>query len=110
MYNEFRKDFYIPCPEINKMTPQEVSAFRKELDGIKIRYASIFLICRTLLTIRGKNCPNPVKTFLQCGLKPKIVGVLERYEYTKPTPIQAQAIPAVMSGLDVIGIAKTGTR
>lgn len=94
VYNEFRKDFYIPCPEINKMTPQEVSAFRKELDGIKIR---------------GKNCPNPVKTFLQCGLKPKIVGVLERYEYTKPTPIQAQAIPAVMSGLDVIGIAKTGS-
>lgn len=32
-----------------------------------------------------------------------------RLEYTKPTAIQAQAIPAIMSGRDVIGIAKTGS-
>lgn len=32
-----------------------------------------------------------------------------RHNYVKPTPIQAQAIPAVMSGRDVIGIAKTGS-
>ena len=30
-------------------------------------------------------------------------------KYEKPTPIQCQAIPAVMSGRDVIGIAKTGS-
>ena len=29
--------------------------------------------------------------------------------YTTPTPIQAQAIPAVMEGRDVLGIAQTGT-
>ena len=29
--------------------------------------------------------------------------------FEKPTPIQAQAIPAIMSGRDVIGIAKTGS-
>lgn len=32
-----------------------------------------------------------------------------RNDYAKPTPIQAQAIPAIMSGRDVIGIAKTGS-
>ena len=32
-----------------------------------------------------------------------------RNKYEKPTPIQAQAIPAVMSGRDLIGIAKTGS-
>lgn len=32
-----------------------------------------------------------------------------RQSYEKPTPIQAQAIPAVMSGRDLIGIAKTGS-
>lgn len=32
-----------------------------------------------------------------------------RLEYKKPTPIQSQAIPAIMSGRDVIGIAKTGS-
>jgi hypothetical protein len=29
--------------------------------------------------------------------------------YQKPTPIQAQAIPSILSGRDVIGIAKTGS-
>lgn len=32
-----------------------------------------------------------------------------RQNYEKPTPIQAQAIPAIMAGKDVIGIAKTGS-
>lgn len=32
-----------------------------------------------------------------------------RHGYEKPTPIQSQAIPAVMSGRDLIGIAKTGS-
>jgi ATP-dependent RNA helicase DDX46/PRP5 len=35
--------------------------------------------------------------------------VLKKYEIEKPTPIQAQALPAIMSGRDVIGIAKTGS-
>jgi ATP-dependent RNA helicase DDX46/PRP5 len=34
---------------------------------------------------------------------------MKKYGYEKPTPIQAQAIPAIMSGRDVIGIAKTGS-
>ena len=32
-----------------------------------------------------------------------------RLKYEKPTPIQAQAIPAILSGRDIIGIAKTGS-
>lgn len=32
-----------------------------------------------------------------------------RYGFEKPTPIQAQGIPAIMSGRDLIGIAKTGS-
>lgn len=32
-----------------------------------------------------------------------------RHGYEKPTPIQAQAIPAIMNGRDLIGIAKTGS-
>lgn len=35
--------------------------------------------------------------------------VIKRHGYEKPTPIQAQAIPAIMSGRDLIGIAKTGS-
>lgn len=35
--------------------------------------------------------------------------VIRKSEYTQPTPIQAQAIPAALSGRDIIGIAKTGS-
>lgn len=37
------------------------------------------------------------------------LGDVPRHGYEKPTPIQAQAIPAIMSGRDLIGIAKTGS-
>lgn len=36
-------------------------------------------------------------------------GVIKRLGFARPTPIQAQAIPAAMSGRDIIGIAKTGS-
>jgi ATP-dependent RNA helicase RhlE len=35
--------------------------------------------------------------------------VLETENYTQPTPIQAQTIPLILSGRDVLGIAQTGT-
>ena len=35
--------------------------------------------------------------------------VIKKLNYLAPTPIQAQAIPAIMSGRDVIGVAKTGS-
>ncbi|CAB1316894.1 unnamed protein product, partial [Coregonus sp. 'balchen'] len=55
----------------------------------------------------GKGCPKPMKSWVQCGTSMKILSALKSYE--KPTPIQAQAIPAIMSGRDLIGIAKTGS-
>jgi ATP-dependent RNA helicase RhlE len=43
------------------------------------------------------------------GLDPRILRALAEQGYTKPTPIQAQAIPVVVSGRDVMGAAQTGT-
>lgn len=37
------------------------------------------------------------------------LDVIKRLGFTAPTPIQSQAIPAIMSGRDVIGVAKTGS-
>lgn len=34
---------------------------------------------------------------------------MQKLDFKKPTPIQAQALPAIMGGRDVIGIAKTGS-
>jgi superfamily II DNA/RNA helicase len=40
---------------------------------------------------------------------PFSLDVIKRLGYAGPTSIQAQAIPAIMSGRDVIGVAKTGS-
>ena len=48
-------------------------------------------------------------TFTQLGLAKPLLHALEAQGYTTPTPIQAQAIPLVMEGRDLLGIAQTGT-
>ena len=48
-------------------------------------------------------------TFRDLGLCKPILRAVEEAGYTKPTPIQEQAIPAVLFGKDVLGIAKTGS-
>ncbi len=47
--------------------------------------------------------------FADLGLLPEILRAVEDAGYTEPTPIQAQAIPAVLAGRDVMGGAQTGT-
>ncbi|KAJ3127505.1 pre-mRNA processing RNA-helicase [Nowakowskiella sp. JEL0407] len=94
-YEPFRKDFFIEAPEVSEMSEQQVADLRLELDGIKIR---------------GVNCPKPVVKWTQFGLPSGVYEIIRRVlKYEKPSPIQAQAIPAIMSGRDVIGIAKTGS-
>ena len=48
-------------------------------------------------------------SFDQLGLSPKVLAAVEASGYTTPTPIQAEAIPHVLAGRDVLGIAQTGT-
>jgi len=48
-------------------------------------------------------------TFADLGLSPKILATLAQSGFTTPTPIQAQAIPLVMAGRDLMGLAQTGT-
>lgn len=93
-YRPFKKNFYIEVPELAKMTQEEVDAYRLELEDIKVR---------------GKGCPKPIRTWAQCGVSKKVLDCLKRNCFEKPTPIQAQGIPAIMSGHDLIGIAKTGS-
>jgi ATP-dependent RNA helicase RhlE len=48
-------------------------------------------------------------SFRELGLDPKVLLAVQEAGYTEPTPIQAAAIPPVLAGQDVIGIAQTGT-
>ncbi|CAO0799360.1 unnamed protein product [Mucor circinelloides] len=93
-YEFFRKDFYIEPPELKEMTQEQVELLRLELDGIKIR---------------GVHCPKPITKWTHCGLPAGCLEVIRKLKYEKPTSIQAQAIPAIMNGRDVIGVAKTGS-
>lgn len=47
--------------------------------------------------------------FSELGLAQPILSALAAEGYTRPTPIQAQAIPVVLGGADLLGIAQTGT-
>ena len=47
--------------------------------------------------------------FTDLGLAKPLLKALTDKGYTTPTPIQAQAIPTVLSGRDLLGIAQTGT-
>lgn len=92
-YKPFRKDFYVEVPDLARLTEDQVKELRLALENIKVV---------------GKSCPKPVTCWAHCGLSRKVMEVLKKLKYMSPTPIQAQAIPAIMSGRDVIGIAKTG--
>ncbi|WP_112311331.1 DEAD/DEAH box helicase [Pseudogemmobacter bohemicus] len=48
-------------------------------------------------------------TFAELGLSPKILAALEKTQLKAPTPIQAQSIPHIMAGKDLMGLAQTGT-
>uniref|UniRef100_J3MQG5 RNA helicase n=1 Tax=Oryza brachyantha TaxID=4533 RepID=J3MQG5_ORYBR len=92
-YQPFRKNFYIEVKDITKMTGEEVAAYRKNLE----------------LKVHGKDVPKPIKTWVQSGLTSKLLDTIKKLGFEKPMPIQAQALPIIMSGRDCIGIAKTGS-
>ena len=47
--------------------------------------------------------------FEQFSLDPRIIAGIDGVGYTTPTPIQQQAIPAVLQGHDIMGLSQTGT-
>jgi ATP-dependent RNA helicase RhlE len=48
-------------------------------------------------------------TFVSLGLIDPLLRTLDTLGYTKPTPVQTQAIPAVLAGRDLMAAAQTGT-
>src|SRR5438874_5468822 len=47
--------------------------------------------------------------FKRLGLHPLLVQATREMRYTEPTPVQAEAIPVVLAGRDLIATAQTGT-
>jgi ATP-dependent RNA helicase DDX46/PRP5 len=93
-YPPFRKNFFILPKEMRNLTELQMRDMRRDLGHIRVR---------------GKDCPPPIKTWAHCGLSDIVAQQITELKYLNPYPIQKQAIPCIMMGRNVIGIAKTGS-
>lgn len=55
-----------------------------------------------------QTAPDKI-TFASLNLDPQILRAVTEQGYTSPTPIQAQAIPHILAGQDLMAMAQTGT-
>ncbi|KAM1601548.1 hypothetical protein ACFX13_026344 [Malus domestica] len=92
-YEPFNKDFYEEKESISGMSEEDVFEYKKSL----------------AIRTSGFDVPRPVKTFEDCGFSSQLMAAIKKQDYQKPTPIQCAALPIVLSGRDIIGIAKTGS-
>ncbi|XP_046846143.1 ATP-dependent RNA helicase DDX42-like isoform X2 [Xenia sp. Carnegie-2017] len=92
-YKKFSKNFYEEHDEIKNLTPEAVIELRKSL-GLKVS---------------GAEPPRPAASFAHFCFDEALLTAIRKSEYTKPTAIQSQAVPAAVSGRDILGIAKTGS-
>lgn len=98
-YVKVTKNLFVPKEKLrigkNGLNKEEVQEMRRKID-VKVRGAG--------------TIPCPVATFEDSGLSPRVLDILSvRMKIATPFPIQGQCLPCIMSGRDVIGIAKTGS-
>ncbi|XP_063347835.1 probable ATP-dependent RNA helicase DDX43 [Pelmatolapia mariae] len=97
-----KKKFYTEAPSVAVLTAEEVGEWRKENNNIFVDDLNE--------EEEKRQIPNPCRTFLEAfELYPEIMENIDRVGFTKPTPIQSQAWPVLLSGEDLIAIAQTGT-
>jgi len=89
-YEEFNSHFYDPSPELARLGRGEVLQRRRALD------------LRVISNNNSDNIPAPVQYFEQCGFDSLLLQSIAKAGYVTPTPIQAQAIPVILSGHDVL--------
>ncbi|EPG5420105.1 DEAD/DEAH box helicase [Pseudomonas aeruginosa] len=59
--------------------------------------------------IRGKPMTQETVGFAALGIHPNVLAAIVAVGYEEPSPIQAQSIPLILEGHDMIGQAQTGT-
>lgn len=89
---EFKKNFYVPHPNVTNRHPGEIEEFRQTNN----------------ITIKGE-APNPIFFFEEGNFPDYVMEGLKRQGYSKPTPIQSQGWSIAMSGQNMVGIAQTGS-
>ncbi|XP_076440930.1 ATP-dependent RNA helicase DDX4-like [Babylonia areolata] len=93
------RELYIP-PEVDESMLFKMSIHQ----GINFdKYDNIEVL------VTGNNRVTPISSFEEAGLLPTFLKNVKQSGYTKPTPIQKHAIPAVLAGRDLMGCAQTGS-
>lgn len=97
------KDFYVEHPEVTNMCNEDVEQFRKDNKNI--------VVARTFADESStEEMPKPTTKFEHAFEKfPDLMGEIKKAGFEKPSPIQSQMWPILLSGQDCIGIAQTGT-
>ncbi|XP_054169237.1 probable ATP-dependent RNA helicase DDX43 [Oppia nitens] len=95
------KQFYFEDPEIRAMSAENIDKFRLENNNIMVSHFN---------EDDQRVIPNPVQHFKQAFEHfPEILDEINKQGFEKPSPIQCQSWPILLSGYDLIGIAQTGT-
>ena len=63
----------------------------------------------SIVAICNSNEEQNMQNFQSFGLSRELLLAIEQEGYTTPTPVQAQSIPPLLNGRDVLGVAQTGT-
>lgn len=87
----------------NGQTPDGVVEFEEDHEGPKP------LGGRRKKQLQEKKRKMKAGSFETLGLSPPILRAVKRKGYRLPTPIQRRAMPHILQGLDVIGMARTGS-
>lgn len=88
----FKKDFYREHPAIKNRSQRDVERFLEKHD----------------ITLIGA-CPKPITEFNEIDMPDYVLNEIEKQGFQRPTPIQAQGWPIALSGLNMVGVAKTGS-
>jgi ATP-dependent RNA helicase DDX56/DBP9 len=51
---------------------------------------------------------NSSSNFQDLKLDPRLLRAITKEKFTKPTPVQAEAIPLALAGKDILGLARLG--
>src|SRR6266403_4114892 len=70
-------------------------------------HSKIWRKSRCAVALNGRQCR--LMPFRALNLSPQMLQAVRDSGYTEPTPIQIAAIPLILAGDDLIGIAQTGT-
>ncbi|CAI5730676.1 unnamed protein product [Peronospora destructor] len=92
-YQESMKTTWKPPRSIVEMTQDECNAVRKKWH----------------ILVEGEDVPPPIKSFEYMRFPQAILDALQAKNILRPTPIQVQAIPCILAGRDMVGIAFTGS-